>query len=793
MFKKIISLTLGIIMVLSVFSAAVVSADKPQTDFNCNNVILLIGSGMSQDHIDAALLKNRGELNLSKFEYSGTITTENSLGKVTDAAAAANALATGYKTVNFVVGNLDNGENAYTITEAAKDAGKKVGIITDKALCDSTPAAFSANAAIKSDYSAITLAQLDSDIDLLFGGGSVYFDRHAKEVSKSGYKYIKSHLQLNYLTPNTGKVLGAFANYSFKNVNNKPSLAQMFEVATKVLENDNGFFIVLEGGLIEEGSYANNMNNMVNSLIEFDNAVGKAMEYVDANPDTLLVVTGDYEAGSLTLPANPSSMNVVNSCFKSKAITTEKVPFFTYGKNASAFTGERDNTDIPKLIAISMGVNDFINDITPIPSDRDYFSDELSSFSGWNFLNVKKNSKVNGVTLTTTSANNSAVTATCNSSLVIMSNARVGFELTVKSPLPSPFVLKSNSSNDLSEYGGFVITTSPLEGNTLTLTVGRGDEFSASIDINSSMINEYGEYLLEFSEFTPAITPENAVGLDTFKISGNGGSAKTTYILYDIKVANVDKGLNYAEVLANSAAYDSHYYTPETYNEFIAARDLLKAAVTINEKYDAKLALIEKMNALQPVDIVSESFDIISANSEDIDLYGTSYTLAEKGINAFCGFTPSTLTFTNIPQINGGYDFISVTMSSLTPDLSYSDEFNVTLTVNTSNGSFSDTILRPVVSEGKYCFDISNITSDITSVELSFNNRDIGAILNISDFELVSTKKPIMMSAGPSKLSALQILRAVAGLVTIDGGDVNGDGTVDVSDALQLLRIESKL
>lgn len=789
MFKKGLSLIVSAVMLITVFAGMSVFADKPQTDFQCNNVILLIGSGMSQDHIDAALIKSKKELNLSKFKYSGTISTDNSDGMLPDAAAAANALATGYKTNNFFVGNLNDGSDAYTITEAAKAAGKKVGIITDKTLCDPTPAAFSANATIKSDYRAITLSQLKSDVDLFLGGGSVFFDRYPKQVLDSGYKYIKSAGQLKNLNSNSGKVIGAFSNYSFTNGYNTPSLAEMLETSTRVLDNDSGFFIVCEAGRIEDASYKNNITDMTNRIVEFDEAIGTAMAYVDANPDTLLVVTGDYEAGSLTLPANANSFNVSNTCFKSKNITNERVPFFTYGKNASAFTGERTNTDIPRMLAVSMGIHDFINDIKTIPSSRDYFGDDLNSFKSWSFLNVKKNSKVNGVTLTTTSSNNSAVTATSNNgSLVIMANARVGFNLTIGAPLASPFTLKENGSNDLSAYTGFVISTSPLSDNVLTLTVGKGEEFSASIDINSGMVNEYGEILLEFSKFTPALTPETVIGLDTFSVSSTGSTTKNTYIIYGINAAKVDSGLNYAEVLCEAAAYDEHLYTADSYAEFNAAKEALKAAATRDEKYECKLALLEKIDALKKRDVVETNFDLIEKNIDDLGLYGTSYVVADKGINVFCGFTPSNITFTNIPKIDGKYSFISVSMSSLTPDLSFDDTFNVTLTVNTSEGSVSDTIVKPIVTEGKYCFDISNITSDITSIVLSFNNDKIGAIINVSEITLADYAQIPMKIAAPKKPSALEILRAAAGIIHLPEGDINNDGIVNVLDALQALR-----
>ena len=108
----------------------------------------------------------------------------------------------------------------------------------------------------------------------------------------------------------------------------------------------------------------------------------------------------------------------------------------------------------------------------------DYTVDELNSFSSWTFTNIKKNSNVSGIKLNTTSANNSAVTAMCSKgSLVIMANARVGFDLTVTSPLATPFKLKNGGSGDLSAYDGFVLSASGLGDNLFELTVGKGDDW----------------------------------------------------------------------------------------------------------------------------------------------------------------------------------------------------------------------------------------------------------------------------------------------------------------------------
>ena len=63
-------------------------------------------------------------------------------------------------------------------------------------------------------------------------------------------------------------------------------------------------FLMIEGGAIDWAGHNNNINQMIGEVIDFDNAVGSVMNWVNAvDPtwmDTLLVVTADHETGYLT-------------------------------------------------------------------------------------------------------------------------------------------------------------------------------------------------------------------------------------------------------------------------------------------------------------------------------------------------------------------------------------------------------------------------------------------------------------------------------------------------------------
>ena len=637
MLKRSASLIVAFALVLTLFAGIGVYAVAPQPDLTAKNVILLIGSGISPAHVNAARIKSGRQLNLLNLTYSGTLDTTNSDNAISDPAAAATALSTGKKTLNFNLGIDHEGNPATLITEALQSAGKKIGIITDKYLNDATPAAFAVHNPLKSDLYGVARQEIASGFDLFLGGGSKYFDNYRAEMKAAGYEYVTSPGRLSELTPDK-KIIGAFSNYSFDTGYQVPSLSAMLTKATELLGNPDGFFIVAEGGLIDKYCFERNMNKMVEEFVKFDEAVGVAMAYVDEHPDTLLVVAGDVEAGQLTLNDRPNQGNTTNSCFKKYGTSSLNTALYTYGKNASALTGEHKSIDVPKFISASMGVYDFAQGAEQTSAVNDYTVDELNSFSSWSFTNIKKNSHVNGITLNTTSSNNSAVTAMVSKgSLVVMANARVGFDLTVTTPLASPFKLKNGGSTDLSAYDGFVLSASGLEDNTFTLTVGKGSTFTASADFSEAMKNEYGEILLPFDSFEPAIAAENAVGLDTFGLSTTGCSAKSTVKLDSIHAYKTDTGISYAELLGIAYGKDSFEYTSASFAAFSSSFEAFKSAVTREERYAAKLDLISKIDALVPIPLSSEAFGLVEANKDSLGVSCAAASVSDGMLDTFCG------------------------------------------------------------------------------------------------------------------------------------------------------------
>ena len=74
----------------------------------------------------------------------------------------------------------------------------------------------------------------------------------------------------------------------------EPSLIEMTQKAIELLEKgDHGYFLLVEGGLIDHGHHLSQAKKAVDEFVVFDSAIGKALSMTSEN-DTLIVVTSDH-------------------------------------------------------------------------------------------------------------------------------------------------------------------------------------------------------------------------------------------------------------------------------------------------------------------------------------------------------------------------------------------------------------------------------------------------------------------------------------------------------------------
>lgn len=327
------------------------------------NIILLIGDGMGIAQLYAAQITNGNSLNMISFPYTGLMTTNAANNFITDSGAAGTALATGQKTNNGMIGMNADSVAIPSITNIMKSLGKATGIVTTCNLTHATPASFMAHQINRNMYDEIAIDIVNSDVDIMIGGGRKNFENRSdkrglsSELNSKGYTLVYS-LE-NLLQQKSTKIVGLlFEDHPPA----MPERGNLLPISTKFAierlnENKNGFFIMIEGSQIDWAGHGKNEKSIILETIDFDKAVGVALEFAKKDKNTLVIVTADHETGGLSLlDGNIESQSVVLNFSKGNH-TALPVPVFAYGPGSEIFTGYYDNTDILKKILKTLSVS----------------------------------------------------------------------------------------------------------------------------------------------------------------------------------------------------------------------------------------------------------------------------------------------------------------------------------------------------------------------------------------------------------------------------------------------------
>jgi alkaline phosphatase len=300
------------------------------------NVIFMVGDGMGPDQLELArYVTGTNKLVMEELDPKPAIMTTYSLDGVTDSAAAATAMATGYKTHNGWIGMLSDGSKPETVLERAKAIGKSTGIVTDASIYGATPAAFVAHLENRDFGQKLTDQIASLEIEVLFGGGygmwipmgvkgSTRDDERnlIQEKLNAGWAYVGNRDDLLSLPQDTNKAIGLFSpaemTYTIDLEEEmtsgiEPSLPEMTSTALTVLSNNSrGFFLMVEGAMIDWGGHSHDAGFLISELVEFDAAVEVAKSFVDNHPDTLLIVTADHECCGLKFTGKEDKVAIMS-------------------------------------------------------------------------------------------------------------------------------------------------------------------------------------------------------------------------------------------------------------------------------------------------------------------------------------------------------------------------------------------------------------------------------------------------------------------------------------------------
>jgi len=237
---------------------------------------------------------------------------------VTDSAAAASAMSIGAKVANGAVSITPDGKAGRTVMQAAKAAGKRIGLVTTATVYDATPAAFSINAKSRRDSQALVDLYLALEPDVLLGGGADYFlpasapggkRKDGKDIIAAfrarGHQVARNSAELKSATG--AKLIGLFADEDMdfeldRDPAQEPTTAEMATAALRALsqQSPNGFVLLVENENTDTAGHANDAASLMRALWAFDDAVQIALEFQRRNPGTLVIVTGDHETGGFS-------------------------------------------------------------------------------------------------------------------------------------------------------------------------------------------------------------------------------------------------------------------------------------------------------------------------------------------------------------------------------------------------------------------------------------------------------------------------------------------------------------
>ena len=331
-----------------------------EEDVPAKNVILMIGDGMGKEIIKGSEVVKGDKLVMSGMKYSTTVTTYSQSvtdgnAEYTDSAAAATAISTGVKTLNGYIGLDSKEEKLETICEYAQSLNMETGLVARQVVSHATPAGMVAHNSSRSNYQQILREMINANVNVMFGGGSQYYQspKVQKAVVENGYKYISSEDELNTLSKEDDKVLGMFAYDNIGSAEKTPSLMNMTSKALDMLDNDKGFFLMVEGSNIDSYEHNQNMEQVLGQMQGFDQTVDYVLRWAQEHLGTLVIVTADHETGGVTLPENPKPEDINDSCFTSDGKhTNADVWLFASGAQSKQLCDNDviDNTDIAKYM-----------------------------------------------------------------------------------------------------------------------------------------------------------------------------------------------------------------------------------------------------------------------------------------------------------------------------------------------------------------------------------------------------------------------------------------------------------
>jgi len=312
---------------------------QAQNSAKVKYVFLFIGDGMGISQVFVTekynALTNAEPLIFmnDRWTFGLSMTECADSNKITDSGAGGTAIACGERTSFGNIGEY-KGKALESIAEYLHTKMNfKIGIITSVPLNHATPSCFFGHEPTRRNYDNLTNDMIQSGFELFAGGGfqlgnadstkNIFKNSDAiyKKLSENNFQLVFNEKQLSALSsPSNCRVLiidTAIQNNQKKLKINysdeknslpcildepgcKMKLAEYTESAQNLLMNDNGFFIMVEGGKIDWACHDNDALTAIYEINAFNEAIKKAYAFYLKHPqNTLIIITADHETGGM--------------------------------------------------------------------------------------------------------------------------------------------------------------------------------------------------------------------------------------------------------------------------------------------------------------------------------------------------------------------------------------------------------------------------------------------------------------------------------------------------------------
>ena len=340
-----------LLIATALFSSSCCSNEEKEASKKAKNVIVLIGDGMGPAQVYSLILTSQEETAFERFPYSGFSITKSASNEITDSAAGGTAIAVGKKTKNNMVGMTPDSIPVPSMLEMFAERGKKTGVVVTCSVTHATPADFIAHNIARGNNEEIALEIANKPIlNVLFGGGKKYFTERKDGldlISKMWDNGWNIYDSLSQIEDNSARTMVLTCR---KHMVKAPERGNFLPEATakaiEMLDNENGFFLMVEGSQIDFACHDNDSTTLVEEMKDFNNTLNVVLDFAEKDGNTLVVVTADHETGGLTFIDPQGKYTRTDFKWSTGSHSAIFVPVFSFGPGAEKFSGIMDNTEI---------------------------------------------------------------------------------------------------------------------------------------------------------------------------------------------------------------------------------------------------------------------------------------------------------------------------------------------------------------------------------------------------------------------------------------------------------------